>query len=94
MDGIKLTLEELDNLKQVSYFRGATITALKEIHKHIERIDKHLEISNGTTLALMKRQEEFGIRQASLSAFSKIYLLLFTLVIGAIIKIAFFNGGG
>ena len=90
MDGIKLTLEELDNLKEDSYFRGTTITALKEIHKHIERIDKHLEVSNGTTLALMRRQEEFGIRQENLATHSRVHWLLFSAVFIIIVKIAFF----
>ena len=83
MEEIKLTLEELDSLKEVSYFRGVVITSLKEIRGNIVRIDKHLEISNGTVLAVMKKQER-------LDTYLGIHSLLILLIIGAVIKVAFF----
>ena len=83
MEEIKLTLEELDSLKEVSYFRGVVITSLKEIRGNIVRIDKHLEISNGTVLAVMKKQER-------LDTYLGIHSLLILLIIGAAIKVAFF----
>ena len=83
MEEIKLTEEELKNLKEDSYFRGTTIMGLKEIRKHIERIDKHLEVSNGTVLTLMKKQER-------LDTYLGIHSVIILLIIGAIIKMAFF----
>lgn len=90
MEEIKLTEKELDSLREDSYFRGTTIMSLKEIRGHISRIDKHLEISNGTVVALMKRQQEFGIRQENIAVHTRIHLALILIIIGTVVKMSFF----
>lgn len=83
MEEIKLSDREIDALKEDSYFRGVVLTKLKELRGDIERIDKRLEVSNGTVLTLIKRTEK-------LDAHSGVHWLLIVLIIGSVVKIAFF----